>query len=270
MNEQNNQNSYYYNPNNGDDNMQQYAQQPLVQPEQPKKKSTALKALKIIGIIFGVLIILFIALVIIAVATDDTDYDESTSQNEILSEEENKPVLGVLTDESYTNAHSNIKFNLPSENWEFKDREYIYDIFRSSGGDMDEDGNVFLKSGNTKRGYTKYYYDMMALDNTTSTSVQFVVTKPDERIFKTTTEDMFLNNSKAISGEVAASDIYDVVIAGETYRAIDLADENSELGFCQMMAAKKLDDEFVIIIISGYSDVINEKLSDYVAYFVKP
>lgn len=269
MNEQDNQSNYYYNPNNGD-NMQQYAQQPLVQPEQPKKKSKALKALKIIGIIFGVIIILFIALVIIAVATDDTDYEESTSQNEMLSDEDSKPELGVLTDESYTNAYADIKFNLPSENWEFKDREYIYDIFRSSGGDMDEDGNVFLKSGNTKHGYTKYYYDMMALDNTTSTSVQFVVTKPDERIFKTTTEDMFLNNSKAISGEVAASDIYDVVIAGETYRAIDLADEDSELGFGQMMATKKLDDEFVIIIISGYSDVIDEKLSDYVDYFAEP
>lgn len=265
MNEQNNQSSYYYNPNHSDD-----VQQQLTQSEPPKKKNKAKKALKIIGVLLGVIIILFVALAIIGIVTDDTDYDESTSQNETVREESEKPALGIFADGSYTNEYADVKFNLPSENWEFKDREYLYDIFRSSGGEMDEEGNVFLNSGNTKHGTTRYYYDMMALDNTTSTSVQFVVTKPDERIFKTTTEDMFLNNSKAISGEVAASDIYDVVIAGETYRAIDLADEDSELGFGQMMAAKKLDDEFVIIIISGYSDVINEKLSDYAAYFVKP
>lgn len=258
----NDRNDYFYNNDgSGNSNVQKYFEQP--QPEPPKKKKN--KALKIIGIIFGVIIILFIALVIIAVAADDTDYDESISQNEMLSEENSKPVLGVLTGESYTNAYADIKFNLPSEDWEFKDSEYLYDIFRNSGGEVDEDGNVFLNGGNTR-----YYYDMMALDNTTSTSVQFVVTKPNKKTFNTTTEDMFLNNSKAMSGEAAASDIYDVVIAGESYRAVDLADENSELGFCQIMAAKKLDDEFVIIIISGYSNVINGNLSDYIDYFVKP
>lgn len=266
MNEQNNQNSYFYHPDgNNDENMQQYYQQ--TQPEQPKKKRKAKKALKIIEIIFGVLIILFIALVIIAVVTDDTDYDadESTAQSEMQDDESGKPVLGTFADESYTNEHADLKFNLPGENWEFKSDEYIYDIFRNSGGETDEDGNVFLNGGNAK-----YYYDMMALDNTTSTSVQFVVTKPEKSIFSTTTEDMFLNNSKAVSGEAAASEIYDITIAGETYRAIDLYDEDSELGFGQTMAAKKLDDEFVIIIISGYAKVIDENLSDYIDYFVKP
>lgn len=271
MNEQNNQNSYFYNPDsNNDENMQQYYQQ--TQSEPPKKKSKAKKVLKIIGIIFGVLIILFIALVIIAVVTDDTDYDadESISQNELIDEERDKPVLGAFTEQSYVNEYVGVKFNLPDENWEFKSDEYIYDIFRNSGGEIDEDGDMFLNSGNTKHGYTKYYYDMMAEDNTTLTSVQFVVTKPEKRIFNTTTEDMFLNSSKSVSGEAAASEIYDITIAGENYRAIDLYDEDSELGFGQMMAAKKLDDEFVIIIISGYANVIDENLSDYIDYFVKP
>ena len=271
MNEQNNQNSYFYNPDgNNDENMQQYYQQ--TQPEQPKNKSKVKKALKIIGIVFGVLIILFIALVIIAVVTDDTDYDadESTVQSEMQDDESGKPVLGTFTDESYTNEHAGLKFNLPGEEWEFKSDEYIYDIFRNSGGETDDDGDVFVKNGNTKRGYNKYYYDMMAWDNTTAVSVQLVLTSPSGKMFEVTTEDMFLNNSKAVSGEMAAGDIYDITVAGKTFRAIDLYEEDSELGYGQVMAAKKLEDEFVVIIISGYSNVIDGKLSDYIDYFAEP
>lgn len=254
MDEQNIQNERFYAPD-GSNNMN----------VQPEKKNKALKALKLIGIIFGVIALLFIVLVIISIATDDADYnsDESISQNEVLSEEHKKSILGTYTDNSYINEFAQLKFNLPNSSWVFKLGDDLYEVYQDSA-EKDENGKTYIQQNKSL-----YYYDMFAIDNAVGTRIELAITQSDEKISGLTTEDIFLNNSKAAVSEADAGEIYDIVIAGENYRAIDLYYNDIDLGYHQLMAVRKIDKEFVIIIASGYSDVDSTSLSEYMQCFEK-
>lgn len=261
------QNNYFYNNEGADNNVYQYYQQPMPQPEPPKKKHTALK---VIGIVFGVLVFIFVVLMIIGIVTDDTDYDdygEDTSQNEIFGEEDRrteKDILGTFTEDSYINEFAQLKFSLPSDDWTFKRGDELYEIYKNNG-ETDDNGNVIIRQSDNL-----YYYDMLAMDNTNGTTVELVVTRiASDSIYSRTTEDMFLNNSLAVLDDVDTGKIYDVSIGGENYRAVDIRYKNIDLGLNQLMAVRKVNGEFIVITIEGYAKVDDNELSYYIDFFEK-
>lgn len=285
----NNQQQYYQGAGNGNPQGQYYQppvnnpgmpQPPIPQP--PKKKKTGKIIGTVIGVILGLIVLCFVGLFIIGLVVGDeesvdTSVSESQSQKideteeqaeteeQTEAEEEAKDfAMGTVSDGTYKNSFAGLELKLPGDEWEFLDNDSVFEMLQSSDAKQDENGAVYIETEAETA-----YYDVMMLNNSNGTNIQVMLSKTDAMAGVVTSEDLYLSNASGNVGyDCTVSDPYDINIAGEKYRAVDL--EYSSYGTKQIIAAKKIGGDFVCIVVTVYSDLDSNDCSYYIDLFSKP
>lgn len=276
----NNQQQYYQPVGNGNP-QQQYYQPPMnnqgmpqpPMPQPPKKKN---KAGKVIGIILGIIVFIFVALFVIGLfvedeETVDTSVAESQSQELQETEEQTEEKetakefeLGTISGDTYSNNFAGLGLKLPDSQWAFLDNDSIYEMLESSSPQRDENGGVYLEAESETA-----YYDLMMINNTSGTNIQVLLSETNGMAGVITSEDLYLSNSSSDVGtDGTVSDPYDITIAGEKYRAVDI--DYPSYGTKQTIAAKKIGNDFVCVIVTVYNELDSNSCSYYTDMFYKP
>lgn len=285
----NNQQQYYQGAGNGNPRGQYYQppvnnpgmpQPPIPQP--PKKKKTGKIIGIVIGAILGLIVLCFAALFIIGLVVGDeesvdTGVSESQSQKideteeqaeteeQTEAEEEAKDfAMGTVSKDTYKNSFAGLELKLPGDEWEFLDNDSVFEMLQSSDAKQDENGAVYIEAEAETA-----YYDVMMINNSNGTNIQVMLSKTETVAGVVTSEDLYLSNASGNVGyDCTVSDPYDINIAGEKYRAVDL--EYSSYGTKQIIAAKKIGGDFVCIVVTVYSDLDSNDCSYYIDLFSKP
>ena len=178
---------------------------------------------------------------------------EKTAKNDIQ--------FGVYTDDTYTNAFAGFGIKLPDSGWKFLKDEDIKTLLAGNNPQTNENGKVYIDSEAEKA-----YYDMMLMNDATGTNIQVVLSEASVAAGIITSEDLYIKNAVAGIGDSAvASDAYDLTVAGEKYRAIDL--DYTSYGTKQTIAVRKVGKNFVGIIITVYSSTDSNACSYYADMF---
>lgn len=204
----------------------------------------------IIGIVIGVAAVT-ILFDVIGIGQNDNDVPVPITQSQ--SEIEKNVSFGVCDGDTYINDLAGIRFKLPDSDWSFKNADEIMAIMEDSNPKTDNNGKVF-----TENDLEICYYDMIAFDNVNATSVQVAISVgKSDSYTATTTSDLYLNNFKQICLQADSNanvcDIYDVKIADDAYRAIDI--DYSVSSACQTIAVKKAGNSYMIIEVTRYRDM---------------
>lgn len=277
-NPQSNMQGGYYPPNQQGNfppqpNMQGYYQQPPMPPQPPKKKN---KALKIIGIIVGVIVLIFVALFIYGLTLDESEYLTETvpnsqsddggsqTQEETQAEPSKEIVAGTFENGVYSNEFAGFSFTVPDDDWTFSTNDQIYEMLEGSNPQKADDGRVYIETEAEKA-----YYDAMILNGVTGTNIQVMLSETDNFAGVITSEDMYIANATAglADSTTNVSDTYDLTIAGETYKAVDV--DYTDYGTIQTIAARKIGGDFVCVIITVYTG-LDMNGCDYYTNLFKP
>lgn len=274
----NNPQQQYYQPVGNNNPQQQYYQPPMnnqamPSPQPPKKKS---KVGKVIGIILGIIVFIFVALFIIGLFVEDEEtLDTGTSQTQQAGEVQEQPssedneetkelAAGVISGDSYSNDFAGLGITLPDSQWTFLDNDSIYEMLADSNPMRDENGGVYIESDAEIA-----HYDLMMLNNANGTNIQVMLSETSGMAGVITSEELFLSNASSGLGDTATvSDPYDITIADETYKAVDV--NYSDYGTVQTIATKKIGSDFVCVIVTVYSDMDTNSCSYYTDMFFKP
>lgn len=269
----------YYQPPGNNNPQQQYYQPPMnnqgmPSPQPPKKKS---KVGKVIGIILGIIVFIFVALFIIGLFVEDEEtLDTGTSQTQQAGEVQEQPsseedneeakelAAGVISGDSYSNDFAGLGITLPDSQWTFLDNDSIYEMLADSSPMRDENGGVYIESDAEVA-----HYDLMMLNNANGTNIQVMLSETSGMAGVITSEELFLSNASSGLGDSATvSDPYDITIADETYKAVDV--NYADYGSMQTIATRKIGSDFVCVIVTVYSDMDTNSCSYYTDMFFKP
>lgn len=261
-NPQPNVQSGYYPPNPQGNvppnpNMQGFYQQPPMPPQPPKKKS---KAGKVIGIIVGVIVLIFVALFIYGLTLDETEYPTETvpssqsdsgdaqTQEDTQAEPSKEIVAGTYENGVYSNEFAGFSFTIPDDDWTFSTNDQIYEMLEGSNPVKADDGRVYIETEAEKA-----YYDAMILNSVTGTNIQVMLSETEGMVGVVTSEELYLSNATAglADATTTVGDSYDLTIAGETYKAVDV--DYTDYGTIQTIAARKIGSDFVCIIVTVYT-----------------
>lgn len=209
---------------------------------------------QLIGMIIGIVIGIAAVTILFDVIGIGQKYNNAPVQiTQSQSEIEKNVSFGICNDDTYINDSANICFKLPNTDWSFKNVDEIMAIMEDSNPKTDNNGKVF-----TENDVEICYYDMIAFDNVNATSVQIAVSVgKSDSYTAATTSNLYLNNFKQIclqaDGNANASDIYDVKIADDTYKAIDI--DYAVSSACQTIAVKKAGNSYLIVEVTRYRDM---------------
>lgn len=225
-----------------------------VENQNVKNPKNTIGKKQLIGMIIGIVIgIAAVTILFDGIGIGQKDNGAPVQITQPQSEIEKNVSLGICDGDTYINDSAGISFKLPSADWSFKNADEIMAIMEDSAPKKDDNGKVF-----TENDVEICYYDMIAFNNVNAASVQIAVSAgKSDSYTATTTSDLYLNNFKQIcmqaDGNLSASDIYDVKIADDTYRAIDI--DYSVSSACQTIAVKKAGNSYMIIEVTRYRDM---------------
>lgn len=232
-------------------------------PNQTSAKKQAAGTL--IGIVLGLVVfyVLFDVLGIGGSVIPKKDYSFSSSNNNYVSSVQ----FGEYDNDIYNSSYCHLSFTLPDENWTFKTAEEIQKIESDNNAQMNDSGKVY-----TENELEICYYDMLAFNEINASSVEVAIAEgKKEGYAEKSTSDLYLKSTcdtiLASDEQAEISDVYGIVIGGETYRAIDV--DYSVSDAVQTMAVKKAGNGFVIVLATRYGKMDDTDNKYYFDLFSK-